>query len=85
MKEIYNANGELVPSLVEGLLKSSMDIDSIDRAADENLLMHAAKIGNLRFVKLLISKNAKINVKNVFFYIESRRKRLFSRLQTWTV
>ena len=46
-------------------MRNGLDIDAIDMVADENLLMHEAKIGNLRFVKLLISKKARINAKKV--------------------
>jgi ankyrin repeat protein len=60
-------NKQLVPSCVEKFLAKGCDINEVDPVLDETLLMHAARIGNFRLLKMLISKKADLNLKNVRF------------------
>ena len=62
---IYNNKGEIVPSYIENFLNNGLDVNSIDASTDETLLILASRLGNLRLVKFLISKNASLHVKNV--------------------
>ena len=64
---MYNAKGEFKPVNIENMINDGFDINEIDLRINQNLLMHAAMIGNLRFLKLLISKHANIKAKNVIF------------------
>jgi Leucine Rich repeat len=54
-------------SYIKKLLKAGLKIDTIDKNLDETLLMYAARTNNLNLCKLLISKLADLDVKNVIF------------------
>ena len=54
-----------VLSYIKKRLKTDLKIDAIDKKLDETLLMYASRTNNLNLCKLLISKNASLDIKNV--------------------
>ena len=56
-----------VLSYIKKSLKEGLQINSIDKKLDETLLMYTARTNNMNICKLLISKLANIDIKNVKF------------------
>lgn len=59
-KNVSNFN-----KVVDGLIENGVSVDAIDNQSKENMIMWAARNGNLKLIQHLITKNADIHLCNV--------------------